>query len=155
MSDFNPGCQTKFETKFLIPELLGPPLTSMSGRARERAQADKAEQEISVCGKSVLWSVPLLHQEKKSNPSDIEGDSQDSLAGDSPPVLADGRYLNYQDSVSAGWLVKSPPCGMQIWLERLLQRRWAASWRISTGQIPISRLPTLIFQLQISQHYWV
>ena len=54
MSDFNPGCQTKFETKFLMPELLGPPLPSMSGRARERTQAGKAEQEVSVCGKSVL-----------------------------------------------------------------------------------------------------
>ena len=43
-------------------------------------------------------------------------------------------------SISAGWLVKSPPCGMQIWLEMLFQRRWEASW---TGQIPISRLPTL------------
>lgn len=46
-------------------------------------------------------------------------------------------------SISAGWLVKSPPCGMQMWLERLLQRRREAFWRTSTGQIPISRLPTL------------
>ena len=47
-------------------------------------------------------------------------------------------------SLSAGWLVKSPPCRMQPWLERLLQRRrWEVFCRISTGQIPGSTPPTL------------
>lgn len=88
VSDFNKGCQTKFEAKFLIPELPSPPQPSMSGRARGRTQTGKAEQEVSVCGKVALRAVPILHQEKQSNPNDTGGDSrEDSLLGAVGEVL--------------------------------------------------------------------
>lgn len=82
-------------------------------------------------------AIPLTLEKAPDIPCEARGEGQDSpQAG-----LMESSLTTRTVSLSARWLIRSPPCGMWRWLEKLPQRRkWEVSCRILPGQVASSEL---------------